>query len=73
MDAVISTTLNLPKIAGGKKLIYVGIDMELTAIDEFEQKGSTDVRFKKLAEITRKNNGLWCAEAENYLLDHFAH
>lgn len=73
MDAVISTTLNLPKIAGGKKLIYVGIDMELTAIDEFEQKGNTDVRFKKLAEITRKNNGLWCAEAENYLLDNFAH
>ena len=34
MDAVIPTTLNLPKIKGGKKLIYTGINMPLTAIED---------------------------------------
>lgn len=69
MNAVIDTTLNLPKIPGGKKLIYTGIEMELTAIDDFAKQ--TDPRFLKLAEITGRNNGLWCAEAEQYLLSNF--
>ncbi|MEF9895110.1 MAG: zinc-binding dehydrogenase, partial [Clostridia bacterium] len=47
LDAVIDTTLNLPKIPGGKKLIYPGIKMELTAIDGFEEKGKTCPLFKK--------------------------
>lgn len=68
MDALIDSTLNLPKIPGGKKMIYVGIDMALTAIEDFKKKGETDPLFHQLAKITEKNNGLWCAEAENYLL-----
>ncbi|MBO4262383.1 MAG: zinc-binding dehydrogenase, partial [Clostridia bacterium] len=71
IDSAIDTTLNLPKIPGGKKLIYTHINMPLTAIEEFAEKGKTDARFRKLAEIVKKNNGLWCAEAENYLLDNF--
>lgn len=68
LDAVIDTTLNLPKIPGGKKLIYTNISLELTAIDDFAKKGETDPMFKTLAEIVAKNNGLWCAEAEKFLL-----
>ena len=61
-------TLNLPNIKGGKKLIYTHIDMPLTAIADFEELGKTDPLFKALDEIVKKNNGLWCAEAEKYLL-----
>ena len=66
LDSVIDTTLNLPKIPGGKKLIYSHISMPLTAIEDFGE--IDDPVFKKLAEIVKRNNGLWCAEAEKYLL-----
>jgi len=67
LDSVIDTTLNLPKIPGGKKLIYSHISMPLTAIEDF---GSMDDPvYKELSEIIKRNNGLWCAEAEKYLLE----
>ena len=69
MNAVIDTTLKLPEIPGGKKLIYTHKSMELTAISDFAKKGETDPFFKKLAEITDKSNGLWSVEAEKYLLE----
>ena len=68
LNAVIDTTLNLPKIPGGKKLIYVGIDLPLTAIDDFEEKGKTDPLFQKLHQLCAAKGGLWCLEAEQYLL-----
>jgi len=68
LNSVVETTLNLPNIPGGKKLIYTNIEMELTAIVDFREKGKTNLLFEKLAEIVEKNNGLWCAEAEKYLL-----
>lgn len=71
LDCVAETTLALPKIPGGKKLIYTHINMELTAIDEFEEKGKENVHFAKLAEIVKKNKGLWCVEAEKYLLENW--
>jgi len=70
LNAVIDTTLNLPKIPGGKKLIYNNINLELTAIADFEKKGKTDPLFAGLAEIMKRSNNLWCAEAEKYLLEH---
>jgi len=68
LGSVVETTLNLPKIPGGKKLIYTNIDLDLVALDDLAEKGKTVPMFKKLAEIVGKNNGLWCAEAEKYLL-----
>jgi L-sorbose 1-phosphate reductase len=68
LNSVVETTLNLPKIPGGKKLIYTNIDMELTALDDLKEKGKIDPILKKLAEIVESNNGLWSAEAEKYLL-----
>jgi threonine dehydrogenase-like Zn-dependent dehydrogenase len=68
LNSVADTVLNLPNIPGGKKLIYTNIDMELTAIDDFREKGKTDPFFAELADIVEKNNGLWSAEAEQYLL-----
>lgn len=69
LNSAAEATLNLPKLPGGKKLIYTNIDMELTAIDDFEEKGKNDPLFAELAGIVKKNGGLWCPEAEKYLLD----
>ena len=71
LDAVIPATLNLPNIPGGKKLIYTGIKMELTAIADFAEKGKTDPLFAKLAKIVEKSNMLWSAEAVPALLEYF--
>lgn len=68
LDCVIETTLRLPDIPGGKKLIYNHISMPLTAIADFEEKGKSDPLFAALYEIVSANNGLWCKEAEKYLL-----
>lgn len=68
LDSAAEATLNLPNIPGGKKLIYTNIELELTAIEDFEEKGKTDPMFAKLAEIVKAHNGLWNAEAEKYLL-----
>jgi L-sorbose 1-phosphate reductase len=69
LNAVAHTTLNLSTIPGSKKLIYTHLDLELTAIDEFEEKGKTDPLFKELHNICQKHNGLWSVEAEAYLLE----
>jgi threonine dehydrogenase-like Zn-dependent dehydrogenase len=66
LDAAIETTLNLPKIPGGKKLIYTGISMPLIALTELA--GQDCPVCKGLAEIVKKHNGLWSPEAEKYLL-----
>ncbi len=68
LNAAVPTTLNLPNIKGGKKLIYTGIEMDLAAIDDFAKLGETDPMFAKLDEICKRHNGLWNTEAEKYLL-----
>ncbi|MFB6343020.1 zinc-binding dehydrogenase [Saccharicrinis sp. FJH62] len=68
LNAVPETTLDLPHIPGGKKLIYTHLDMPLTAISDFAEKGKTDPLFAKLDEICKAHNGLWSVEAETYLL-----
>ena len=68
LDAVVDTTLNLPKIPGAKKLIYTHKSLPLTALADFAELGKTDPFFADLANIIAKNNGLWCAEAEKYVL-----
>ena len=71
IDATVHTTLNLPHIAGGKKLIYNHIHLPLTAIADFPALGKQDARFAVLADLVASHNGLWCAEAEAYLLANF--
>lgn len=69
LDAVVETTLNLPKIPGAKKLIYTHKSLPLTALADFAELGKTDPFFADLANIIAKNNGLWCLEAEKYVLE----
>jgi threonine dehydrogenase-like Zn-dependent dehydrogenase len=70
LNAVPETTLHLPKIPGGKKLIYTHIQLPLTAINDFAKLGETDPMFAALDEIVKRYNGLWNTEAEQYLLAH---
>ena len=70
LDAAIETTMNLPSIPGGKKIIYPGIRLPLTAVDDFSKK-TEDPLFAKLAVCCEKNGGLWNKEAEDILLKHF--
>lgn len=73
LDAAAETTLNLPKIPGGKKLIYTHLSMPLTALTDLRAKGEAqgDQRLVKLADIVEAHNGLWCPDAEEYLLATF--
>ena len=73
LDSAAETTLNLPKIPGGKKLIYTHLSMPLTALSDFRIKGEEikDERYIALADIIDQNNGLWSPDAEEYLLQHF--
>lgn len=66
LDSVIDTTLRLPEIPGGKKLIYNHVRMPLVALSEFERKDGDF--YQALAEIVRRHNGLWSPEAEGFLL-----
>jgi threonine dehydrogenase-like Zn-dependent dehydrogenase len=68
LDAVIDTVVNLDKIPGGKKLIYNFISMPLVALADLAELGKEDPLYRELAKIVENNNGLWCAEAEKYLL-----
>jgi len=70
LNSVIETTLNLPDIPGGKKLIYTQKKLPLTPISDFEELGKTDKYYADLANIVSKTKGLWSVEAEDYLLEH---
>ena len=69
LDAVIDTTLNLPHIPGGKKLIYTNISMPLISLGDMGEKGNEDPFFAGLSEIVAGNNFIWSLEAEKYLLN----
>jgi len=71
INAVIDTTINLPSIPGGKKLIYTHIEMPLTSIAEFEAKGKDNPVYAELHKICEAHHGLWNIEAEKYLLSQF--
>ncbi|SLM19333.1 putative dehydrogenase [uncultured spirochete] len=69
LNAVADTTINLDKIPGGKKLIYTHKKLDLVAIADFAERGKTDPLYVALARITAQHDGLWCKEAEDYLLE----
>ena len=66
LDAVIDTTLNLPNIPGGKKLVYTTISMPLVALADLKNRDGEF--FQELAEIVDQANGLWSPAAEAFLL-----
>lgn len=55
---------------GAKKVCYTGLDIPMIAVDELDKWGEKDPMYRKLHEIVQAHDGLWCAEAEEYLLAH---
>ncbi|MBQ8642564.1 MAG: zinc-binding dehydrogenase [Clostridia bacterium] len=74
LDSVAETTLNLPHIKGGKKLVYTHINLPMTAIEDFakaaEENKGTEIGdlFADLDVICKEAGGLWCAKAEERIL-----
>ncbi|MCK5803791.1 MAG: zinc-binding dehydrogenase [Lentisphaeria bacterium] len=69
LTAAKETTLHLPDIPGGKKLLYTQVDLPLTAIDDFAEAGKDNPLFAELAEVCDRHNGLWSLEAEQLVLE----
>jgi len=70
LDAVADTTLNLPQIPGGKKLIYTNISMPLISLYRLKEMGAHNILYEELHEIVSKNDYIWSVEAEKHLLSH---
>ena len=62
LNAAGETTLELPKVGGGKKLVYTGKALPLTALSQIDDPA--------LCAILERHHGIWSKEAEQYLLSH---
>ena len=71
LNSVAETTCKLPHIKGGKKLAYTQFNMPMTAIEDFGKLGETDPFFKELDACCKAHKGLWNAEAERMIFEHF--
>jgi threonine dehydrogenase-like Zn-dependent dehydrogenase len=69
LDAVPETTLSLPQIPGGKKLIYTNISMPLVSLYKLGELGKTDPFYAGLHKIVAANDHIWNPEAERYILE----
>jgi len=69
LDSAAEATLTLPDRPAGKKLVYVGVSMPMTAIADFAELGRSDPRFERLHGLCAAERGLWNADAEKYLLE----
>ena len=70
LNAAVDTVLGMGVPNGAKKVCYNHLDLPLIAIADLPELGKTDPLYKALADIVAANGGLWCAEAEAYLLEH---
>jgi threonine dehydrogenase-like Zn-dependent dehydrogenase len=68
LDAVVDTTLNLPGIPGGKKLIYTNISMPLISLYKLREAAVHNKLYEGLHEIVSGNDFIWSLEAEKFLL-----
>ena len=64
------TTLRFSFNEAANNEIYTHIEMPLTAITEFEEKGKTNPVYAELDRLCKAHHGLWNIEAEEYLLSH---
>ncbi|MDR0636808.1 MAG: zinc-binding dehydrogenase [Treponema sp.] len=71
LDAVAESVANLPELRAGKVVTYTHINMPLTAISDFQKLAEQNPLFAKLHESCAQHQGLWNAEAETILLEHF--
>jgi threonine dehydrogenase-like Zn-dependent dehydrogenase len=70
LNATVDTLDRLNEIGGAKKVCYNELDIPLIALADLPELGKRDPMYARLAEIVAENGGLWCLEAEKYLLAH---
>ena len=68
LNAAVDTVFAMGTPNGAKKVCYNHLDLPLIAIDDLPELGKTDPLYKALADIVAANGGIWCREAEEYLL-----
>ena len=73
LDSAARAILDLPRIHGGKKLIYTHVQMPLVGLDELgarAEEAEEPLRgaLRELDRIVHASGGVWCAEAERFLL-----
>ena len=70
LGAVTDTLFAMENPNGSKKVCYNELDIPLVAISDLEELGKSEPLYAELDRIVKKNGGIWCVEAENYLLSH---
>ena len=61
----------LPEIKEDEILVKVMSDSICMSAYRLAEQGETDLLFRKLDEACQKNRGLWNAEAEKILFEHY--
>ena len=67
LNHVCESILNLPKMPGGKKIVYSGKEFPVTEVSAFGENNELE---KHLKDLVDAHDGLWNAEAEQYFLEH---
>lgn len=67
LNSAIDTLYDLPNLPGGKKVCYVGKQLELLNLSC--EKSSVYDEYKDLKDIIERNGGFWSVDAERYLLE----
>ena len=70
LPAVEATLYAMERPSGAKKVCYNELNIPLIAIDDLPKLGEEDPMYAALAKIVAQNGGMWCAAAEQYLLEH---
>ncbi len=70
LNEVIPAIYAMEKPNGAKKVCYTGLDIPMVALEDFKELGKTDPMYLELDKIVKANGGLWCKQAEDYLLAH---
>jgi len=68
LNAYADAIFDMEHPSGMKKVCYTHLNLPMVAVEDFAEAGKTDPLFAKLDEIVKANGGLWCQEAEEYLL-----
>lgn len=68
INAYADAIFDMEHPSGMKKVCYTHLNLPMVAVEDFGKMGETDPLFAKLDQIVKENGGLWCAEAEEYLL-----
>ena len=59
----------MAKPNGAKKICYNHLDIPLVAIADLPELAKADALWAAINDIVQKNGGVWCVEAEKYLLE----